>query len=69
MQQEARQQPARIRPYTLKELSSLYGISTRTILRWLNPFKTQIGERNGRFYTILQVGKIFELLGMPDDSW
>jgi hypothetical protein len=52
-----------VRPLSLKELSALYSVSTKTIKRWLQPYHLQIGERNGRFYTTLQVKVIFTLLG------
>lgn len=54
-----------VKPYSVKELSQLYGMSVHTITRWLRPFEKQIGERNGRYYTNLQVEKIFELIGEP----
>jgi hypothetical protein len=55
-----------IRPHNLKELSALYGISARTLKKWLYPFKHEIGERVGYLYTVIQVKKIFELLGLPN---
>jgi hypothetical protein len=59
-------QPVPIRPYSLKEISRMYGMSACTINRWLQPFKEQVGERNGRYYTNQQVEKIFLLLGTPN---
>jgi hypothetical protein len=29
------------------------------------PFAMQIGEKNGRYYTVLQVRIIFEKIGVP----
>ena len=55
-----------LRPHNLKELSGLYSISTRTFKKWLIPFKKEIGERMGNFYTVTQVKKIFDLLGLPN---
>lgn len=54
-----------VRPLSLKELSVLYKVSAKTIKRWLQPYYLQIGERNGRFYTTLQVKVIFTCLGWP----
>jgi hypothetical protein len=64
-QEGIKQDTAPIKPYSIKELSELYGMGSRTIQRWLLPFKDELGERNGRYYTVKQVGKIFELLGEP----
>jgi hypothetical protein len=55
-----------LKPYSLMELSRIYGVDFRTFKKWLLPFQEIIGERVGRYYTIIQVKKIFEVLGTPD---
>jgi response regulator of citrate/malate metabolism len=54
-----------LKPYTIAELADMYGVSKKTFRKWLEPFQEQIGERNGFFYSIVQVKIIFERLGMP----
>ena len=54
-----------IRPYSLTELSRLYGISNGIMKRWLAPHNELIGEKVGRLYNTLQVKTIFEKLGLP----
>jgi hypothetical protein len=54
-----------IKPYTLTELSVLYGISVRTMKKWIAPHDTAVGEKVGRLYNALQVKIIFEKLGLP----
>ena len=54
-----------IRAYSVKELCNLYQVSYRTFSRWLNTAKKDIGERPGRFYTLVQVEKIFSEFGVP----
>jgi hypothetical protein len=54
-----------IRPYTHKELASLYGVSWVTLQKWLKPFEREIGHKIGHFYTTKQVEIIFEKLGWP----
>lgn len=54
-----------VKPYSPQELASIYGVSTKTVKRWLSPFYHDIGERRGRYYTIAQVQVIFEKLGLP----
>ncbi len=54
-----------VKPYTLKEISSIYGVCDKTLKRWLKPFKEEIGERQGRFYNVTQVRLIFDRLGLP----
>ena len=51
--------------YTLQQLAGLYGISVRTLNRWLKPFSEEIGKRNGHFYNIRQIEIIFSHLGDP----
>lgn len=54
-----------IRPYSLTELSRLYGISNGIMKRWLSPHNEAIEEKVARLYNTLQVKFIFEKLGLP----
>lgn len=54
-----------IKPHTILELAKLYGVSDRTMKKWLKPFEPEIGNKIGYFYTIAQVKIIFEKLGTP----
>ena len=54
-----------IRPYTPSELARIYGVSKKTMNRWLKPHRAAIQERDGLYYTALQVKIIFEKLGLP----
>lgn len=56
-----------IKTYSVKEVAGLYGISTKTLRKWLKPFKKEIGERQGHFYYPKQVRIIFEKLGLPEE--
>jgi transposase len=56
----------RIKTYSVKEVAGLYGISTKTLKKWLIPFEKEIGERRGYFYTPKQVKTIFDKLGLPE---
>jgi hypothetical protein len=53
------------RPYTYKELMQIYGVSRRTMMNWLKPYKEEIGDKRGRYLTIIQVGIIFGIIGEP----
>lgn len=54
-----------LRPYSQKEFCKLYSICDKTFKRWLLPFRHEIGERNGRLYSVNQVKIIFSRLGIP----
>lgn len=58
----------KLRAYSMGELADLYKIHRDTMRKWLQPFTGAIGERNGRFYTIIQVQVIFERLGWPEQD-
>lgn len=59
------QQPGSARPCTIKELAALYSVTPKVIKIWLKPHAPAIGPKSGRYYTLLQVRKIFALLGEP----
>ena len=54
-----------IRHYSTRELARFYGVCDKTLLKWMKPFSIDIGEKQGRFYTVAQVKTIFEKLGTP----
>ncbi|HEX4878102.1 MAG TPA: hypothetical protein VFV31_15640 [Chitinophagaceae bacterium] len=54
-----------IKPYSLTELAHIYGVTVRTIKKWIAPFEKETGEKIGRYYNALQVKIIFEKLGVP----
>lgn len=55
-----------IRPYSKKELTTMYAVSQKTMTRWLKPHLSKIGQREGRYYNVKQVKIIFDILGLPD---
>ncbi len=54
-----------IKPYNTLELCRIYGVTDKTFAKWLTPFLDEIGPKNGRFYTVVQVEIIFLKLGLP----
>src|SRR5258705_3987218 len=55
----------RVKPTTSKELCDLYGVSSKTLKKWLAPFESEIGGRNCSVYTVVQVEGIFSRMGVP----
>lgn len=47
------------------QLADAYGVSLKTFISWIEPFKDNIGEYRGRTYTPKQVKIIYDLLGRP----
>ena len=54
-----------IRPYTIKQLAVTYNCSTKTLRKWLEILRPNLGERMGHFYNPRQVRMIIEFLGAP----
>jgi hypothetical protein len=54
-------------PLTTSQISDLYGVTRKTLNKWMKPFCCEIGEKIGRYYTIAQVKVIFDRLGLPND--
>ena len=51
--------------YSTKELARFYGVCDKTLLKWMKPFVSDIGPKQGRYFTVAQVKIIFEKLGTP----
>lgn len=54
-----------IRHYSVHDLAKQYGVSNKTLLKWMQPFASAIGPRQGRYFTKAQVQVIWEKLGSP----
>lgn len=54
-------------PMTLKQLADHYGIDKRTMHRWIDIAKDELGfsSPHGRLFTPKQVEKIFDVIGSP----
>ena len=53
------------KPYAPKELRELYGISYKTFMKWIEPFKDLFGEPAGGFYNEKQITLFVEKVGYP----
>lgn len=54
-----------IRPSSIKDFSAIYGCCDKTMKKWIIPFLSDVGLKNGRYYSVAQVKIIFEKLGLP----
>jgi len=54
-----------IKHYSTKDLAKCYGVCDKTLLKWMRPFSKEIGQKQGRYYTVAQVLVILEKLGRP----
>lgn len=55
------------RPYTVQQLAHMYGVSLKTLRKWFKPYREEIGQRTGHFYTVKQIDTIFYHIGIPPD--
>jgi hypothetical protein len=56
-----------VQAYTYKELTTLYNVSRKTLMSWLESSKEEIGKQKGRCLSPIQVALIFEKLGHPEE--
>jgi len=54
-----------LKAYSPKEIRALYGISDLVYKSWTKPFKSEIGDLVGKYYTVKQVQIIIGHLGVP----
>lgn len=54
-------------PLSSNQLAKLYGISRKTLYKWMGPFCEEIGQKQGRFFTTAQVRTIIQKLGLPTE--
>ena len=62
-------QKIQIKTYSVKEVAVLYGISRKTLRKWLIPFAKEIGKRKGHLYNPKQMVVIFDKLGIPGEIY
>ena len=55
-----------VKPISKTKLAELYGVNLRILKNWMEPFKKQIGEPRGWYYTPKQLRIIFRCIGYPD---
>lgn len=54
-----------IKPYTVKELSVMYNMCSRTFRRNIAGIQSKLGKRRGHFYSIKQIELIIAHMGRP----
>lgn len=54
-----------IRPYRMKDLTAIYGVSGRTLRRWIESKAPDYANKTKMFYSIEQVRGIVMALGIP----
>lgn len=59
-----KQNPSELRPYTKKELTILYGISSKVLRTWLKQHDDMLGK-NTKLFNVRQVDFIFKVYGVP----
>lgn len=54
-----------MRPYTLKELCSMFKMERRAFRNMIRKHESKIGEPSGRYYNVLQVETLMNCVGFP----
>lgn len=56
-----------IKPYNLKELADIYGMTLYRMRRSLHPLKARLGKKEGYFFTTKQVHLILRFVKLPSN--
>lgn len=54
-----------VRPYRLKDLAAIYGVSTYTMKKWIKAHAKAYSDKTRKYYSVLQVRAILDALGHP----
>ncbi len=54
-----------IKPYRMIDLENIFDVDARTLKKWIKEYQTDIGEKKGKYFTILQVSTIIQKIGLP----
>ena len=57
-----------IRPYRMKDLAAIYGVSTKTMKRWIDTKALAFSKKKKLFFTKEQVTGIFTKIGVPQKN-
>lgn len=49
----------------MKDLCAIYGISSITLRRWMQPLALELGKRKGHFYSVQQIEVLVKHFGLP----
>ena len=51
-----------LKPMTVSELAARWNVSRKTVLKWIRPFRAELGTIHGRIFTVQQVRIILDRL-------
>jgi uncharacterized protein YjcR len=54
-----------VRPYRLKDLATIYDVSTRTMRRWIDAKLGDTGKKTTKYFMVEQVKSIMDVVGYP----
>lgn len=54
-----------IKPYRMKDLCTIFDLNYRTMRRWIEQHKKELGKKNGQYFNAAQVSFMIGRFGMP----
>jgi hypothetical protein len=54
-----------IKPYTVKQLAEIYGVSSNIFKGWVEEITDKVGKKKGHYFTVKQVTILFDEIGAP----
>lgn len=54
-----------IKPYRIIDLAAIFDVNRKTMRRWMNNFPGELGQREGKYFSINQVEFMIAQFGLP----
>lgn len=54
-----------VKPYRLIDLAAIFDVNHKTMRRWMEKHPDELGQRDGKYYSIQQVRFCIEQFGLP----
>jgi hypothetical protein len=54
-----------LKPYRLVDLSQIFDVNVLTLKKWIAQYPQELGEKNGKYYSVNQVRFMAEKFGLP----
>jgi transposase-like protein len=54
-----------VKPYRLSDLATIFDVNRKTMRKWLDRYPDELGNREGKYFSVRQVQFCLEKFGLP----
>jgi len=54
-----------VKPYRLVDLTAIFDVNVITLKKWIAQYPNELGEKSGKYYSVIQVKFMIEKFGLP----